>query len=240
LYIKIVIFLTLCIVIVGCKHKRPDPNFYKNLYTNEVLSKSEFDKFSNNLHLKYRDTIRGKLLINMNFDELVFSKDSIIQPFNYDVRLGKEYIVRANSYEKIGMKILPQKFQTSSGESIYIGGKQKKPMLVNLWFIRCPGCIGEIPALNRLQEKYADKVDFVAMTFEQETDVLKFLKGTDFKFKQIVNSENFIKQIGTKPYPENIFINKNGRIEYIENGLDDREDLDSVIPYFESLLKKLL
>ena len=221
------IFLSIFIVsVLGCNQstKRRKPNFYKNLYTEEILNSLAFEKFSNGLYLSFLDTIYMSSLDStemQRYADSIFSKvhilfhaygqiihdDSIIQPFNYDIRIGDEYIIRANSYEKIGMDISPQIFQTIDGDTIQIGGKQDKPILVNLWFIECRGCIAEMPALNRLQEKYADKVVFIAMTFENEKQVLNFLKRKKFNFKHIVSAENFIKQIATKPYPENIFTN---------------------------------
>jgi thiol-disulfide isomerase/thioredoxin len=248
---KTIIVLTLIVLLFGCnlKSKRPEPNYYKNLFTGNVLSKTEFEKFNKNLHLNYLDTTKGKtniekqlknLNVNMHFYALIISKDSIIQPFKYDIRINNEYVVRADSFKKIGMKILPQKFQTINGDSIQIGGKQEKPILVNLWFIECPGCIGEMSALNLLQKKYADKVNFVSITFESKTDILKFLKRKNFNFKHIANSESFIKLIGTKPYPENIFINKDGYIEYIEGGLSDDKNLDKVTEHFDYLLNKMI
>jgi len=255
------IFLSIIIVsVLGCRQssKRPESNFYKNLYTGEILNKLEFEKFRNDLVLsfldtihmkslldsteiqKYADSILSKVQIKFNFDPLTVNDDSVIQPFNYDIRIGNEYIVRANSYEKIGMDISPQIFQTIDGENIQIGGKQSKPILVNLWFVECRGCIEEIPALNRLQEKYKDKVDFVAMTFENKSRVGIFLIQKRFNFKHIVNAGDFIEQIATKPYPENIFIGKDGHIKYVEGGLSDSKDLDSAIIYFESILDNLL
>jgi len=53
------------------------------------------------------------------------------------------------------MKILPRKLLSIDGDSIQIGGKQKKPTLINLWFVQCPGCVAETPALNKIKEKYA-------------------------------------------------------------------------------------
>jgi len=248
---KTIFILTLIVLLVGCNlmSKRPEPNFYKNLFTGKVLSKTEFEKFNKNLHLNYLDTTKGKINIEkqlkdlnivMQFYALIYSKDSIIQPFKYDIRINNEYVVRADSFKKIGMKISPQKFKTIDGDSIQIGGKQEKPIMVNLWFIKCPGCIGEMLALNLLHKKYADKVDFVSITIESESDVLKFLKRKKFNFKHIANSESFIKLIGTKPYPENIFINKNGYIEYIEGPLSDDQNLDKVTKYFDYLLNKLI
>ena len=85
-----------------------------------------------------------------------------------------------------------------------------------------------------------DKVNFVAMTFENKRSVLSFLKKKEFNCKHITDANDYINQIATKPYPENIFIGRDGHIKYIEGGLADSKDLDSVIKYFESIFENLL
>jgi len=239
---KVLIFSIFLILFLGCKqkYKRPTPNFYKNLFTEELLSESEFKQLIDSLHEKKFDSIKGVKNITMHFYKLIISNDSVIQTFNYDVRVGNEYLVRAESFEKIGMEISPQTFITTNGDSIQIGGKQTKPTLINLWFVECGGCVAEIPALNKLQEKYADKVNFIAITFDDEKKVMSFLKRKEFNFKHITNAVKFIEYIGSKPYPENIFINRDGFIQNIEGGLSNHEDLDLVIKYFDSIIEKLL
>ena len=59
-------------------------------------------------------------------------------------------------------------------------------------------------------------------------------------FNHITDLEEFIKIIGTKPYPESIFIDQKGYIKYIEGGLANHEDLDLVINHFETLLEDML
>ena len=228
------------LVFLGCKEKRQEPNFYKNLYTQEILNKAEFEEFFRTLHRQYFDSIKGSPCISFHHEKLIQIEDSIIQPFKYDVRIGNEYKIRVNSYEKLGMNISPKTFLSLCGDSIQIGGNQLKPTLINLWFIGCRGCVAEIPALNRLQEKYANKVNFIALTPDKEKDVLKFLKRKGFNFKHIPEVRNFIEQIGSKPYPENIFIDRTGKIKYIEGGIGHNENLDLVIKHFESLIEELL
>lgn len=236
------LFLSLCLILlIACnqRNNRPVPDFYKNLITNEILTKTEFESLINKLHQDIPDSMKGNENITMHFVTLIISNDSIIQPFDYDIRIGDEYIVRAGSYDKIGMKIAPQQLLTIDGDSIQIGGRQSKPTLINLWFVECPGCVAEIPALNKLQEKYADSVNFIALTFEDKKVIKRFLKRKEFNFIH-VSDANFINFIGTKPYPENIFINKEGDIQYIEGVLSNDENLDLVIKHFELIIEKLL
>jgi thiol-disulfide isomerase/thioredoxin len=247
----ILILIILGIVFMSCNQKkqRPEPGFYKNLYTNEILTKSEFDDLFGKLHKEYFDSIKGVPDITIQFENLIETKDSIIQPFKYDVRVGKEYKVRSRTYEKIGMNIPSRFFRTINGDSIQIGGHQTKPTVINLWFIGCGGCVAEIPALNRLQEKYADKVNFIALTFDNEKDVLRFLKKKEFNYKHIASkdyrdketsTEDYLEYIGSYPYPENIFIDRDGTIKYIEGGLPHDVDLDLAIKHFASIIDELL
>lgn len=238
--ISLLLIFTASLSAYAQKKERPEPNYFKNLYTGDLLNKIEFEEFRQKLYTDFNDSIRRNVNITMRFVSLKSSNDSIIQSFNYDLRVGKKYIKRANTYNKIGMNIPSRTFQTIEGENIKIGGNQLKPTLINLWFIGCIGCVEEIPALNRLKEKYADKVNFVALTFDEKASVVQFLKKKKFNYLHIPNCEDFINEIGSYPYPENIFIDRNGTIRYIEGGLPYNENTDLVIKHFESILDELL
>jgi len=234
----LILILTL---LISCSNERPEPNYYRNQFTGEILNKSEFREFQTSYYINYKDSIEKPKII-WKFFKLEKSDDSIIQNFKYDMRIGDKYIIRAQDYKKIGMTIPEQNFKSIDGEKITIGGIQNKPTLINLWFIQCPGCIAEMPALNRLKEKYTDKVNFIALTYEKKDDVEKFLNKRKFDFKHIVNNEKLIKELYSFSYPENIFIDKNGIITNIEGPLPSHldTDVDVAIEYFESIIKKLL
>jgi len=218
-------------------------NYYQNLFTGEILDTIKYEKFRDSLLImsatfKSKDSLKREMSIATTFYGLDTVDNLIVQPFKYSIRIGNEYLVRVKSYEKVGMRVPQRDFLTIDGENVQIGGKQTKPTVINLWFVGCTGCVQEMPVLNKLQEKYGDKVNFIAMTFDDEKRVTRFLKKTEFKFKHIVNVEDFIKIIGTQPYPENIFVSKEGKIESIEGGLH-QSDIAGM-KYFESLIEKLL
>ncbi len=212
----------------------PPADLYRNEYTGQLLTEMEFNKFWGSIRIDSLDSLGRKKEITLNFKMRVNQNDTVIQPFSYDIRVGREYLVSSKSKEKIGLHIAPQKFRLISGDSVHIGGSMLRPALINLWFVECTGCVQEMPMLNKLKEKYTGKVDFIAVTFQPEDKVNKFLKKTDFNFDHIASAEGFINLIGTQPYPENIFVNKDGKIEYIEGiGTTDME-------YFESLLDSMI
>lgn len=218
-------------------------DYYENLYTGEMMTKQEYRKFDDSLNtwsatFKEHDSLKREMVYNTILAALGKRNDSTILSFKYTIRIGSEYLVRDNSYKKIGMQIPEQSFTTITGENIRLGGKQEKPTVINLWFTTCGGCIAEMPALNKFREKYGDKVNFISMTFESERDVKKFLSKREFTYEHIADVEEYINVIATQPYPETIFINKNGSIEAIEGVISPKDE--PAVKYFESLIEKLL
>ncbi len=243
--------LVFLVLVVGLSEKieAQEPDLYKNMYTHELLSKTEYTNLVGSLLMDYPDSIRHDLHLGIKFQSLIDSNGFKIRPFKYEIRIGTEYTVRALKYEKIGMELNTRNFLTIDGDSVAIGGKQTKPTLINLWFIGCRGCVAEIPALNLLRDKYSDRVNFIAITYDDDLDVKEFVKKKEFNFQQVASSnfngsgtsiKDYIKKIGSYPYPENIFVDRNGIIRYIEGGLSHGEDLEKIIKHFELILEELL
>ncbi len=241
--IKNVILVFLVVFSLSCHHRRPEPNIYKNLYTGDYLNKLEFENFQKKLGDKYSDSTK-KTIINYHFYEIVFSSDSIIQPFKYDVKVGNIYLVNSSSakiFDYINNFFPKKKMMSIKGDSIQIAGNQSKPTLINFWFTTCSGCIKEIPTLNKLRDKYADKMNFISVTFEDKKQVEKFLRKYDFNFIQISNADKYLSDMGINSFPMNVFIDKKGVLKNLEGGIP----LDSVGKItdgkeFEALIKELL
>jgi thiol-disulfide isomerase/thioredoxin len=227
------------LLLTGCgnKQKQQVPEFYKNLYTGEIMPASEYETFSNKLASHYFDSLNEHVHIQYRIYNRKNSPDSIINSFKYNIKVGNKYIVRAEVYEKIGMTVSPKTLQSISGNNISVGGIQDKPTMINLWFISCPGCVAEIPALNILQERYADKMNFIALTFEDKKAVKKFLLRKPFNFIHVADADDMINYIGTNPYPESIFIDRHGCIRYIESVISGDE---AGVKQFESIIEELL
>lgn len=147
-------------------------------------------------------------------------------------------------------KYLGKEFQfpslrTLGNTLISIDDLKGKPTLVNFWFTSCPPCIAEIPMLNELRRRFADSVNFVAVTFESKAKVEKFLQAHPFDFIQVVDATRYIKELGVRSYPLNIFVDKNGIVKEFKVGAPssndgDNENMARVARDFESILGRLL
>ncbi|MFV0305012.1 MAG: TlpA family protein disulfide reductase [Moheibacter sp.] len=111
-----------------------------------------------------------------------------------------------------------------------------KPTFINFWFTNCPPCVEEIPSLNELQVFYGEKVNFIAITFDDKEKVKKFLNKFDFQLFHIVNAEKFIDKLKISSFPTNFILNKNQELEFIEGSLPLKSGDEKV---YEIVMDKL-
>lgn len=69
---KALTFLLFITLLISCnfKQKRPEPGFYKNLYTNEIISQSEFDLLTEKIFQDNFDSTPKNTAINYQFYDL--------------------------------------------------------------------------------------------------------------------------------------------------------------------------
>ena len=122
-----------------------------------------------------------------------------------------------------------------------------KPTLINFWSIQCAPCIEEFPNLGKLKEKYGDRVNFIAISENSKEEVLDLLKRKPFNFYQLVDGEEYkVNTLKISSIPKNIFLDKNGIVREIKEGLpfetDEKTGKDVIKSeqLFENIINKLL
>ena len=113
-----------------------------------------------------------------------------------------------------------------------------KPVVINWWTTFCPPCITEIPELNELVGKYADRdVEFLAIADNEMADLTPFLEKHPFTFDIALADDEAVHIFG-QGYPRHVIIDGDGKVVYDVHGLspDTTDRLDAVIG---SLLSEL-
>ena len=113
-------------------------------------------------------------------------------------------------------------------------------VLINFWATWCPPCRMEFPFLQEAWEKYADRVDVIAMSIEK-TDTLKVLKnfakenGLTFNIGRDEN--NLLDKMRGDAIPTTLIVDRDGKVVHVEVGamtsVKDFTDL------FDSLLNEV-
>ena len=113
-----------------------------------------------------------------------------------------------------------------------------KPVVINWWHTACSPCIVEIPELNELVEKYADRdIEFLAIAHNEIAELPPFLKKHPFIYDIAVANDEAARILGTA-YPRHVIVNDEGKVVLDITGLSSNtvDQIDTVIG---SLLSEL-
>ena len=126
-----------------------------------------------------------------------------------------------------------------SGEQIELANLKGQVVVLNFWFTKCPPCIQEMPALNRLVDHYAGrKIKFVSFAPENAQSLDSFFKQHPFKFAAIAESENIRRETFKlfPAWPYTIIIDREGKISRMWPGNPG----EHVFSYYQEIIDKLL
>lgn len=72
----------------------------------------------------------------------------------------------------------------TNGKSFVLSENKGKVVLINFWATWCGPCVEELPAIEKLQKEYGDKIEIVAVNYgEDKKTVDEFLKDKNYTFK---------------------------------------------------------
>ena len=125
-------------------------------------------------------------------------------------------------------------FQDASGKKLTEKDFNGKPTVYYAWASWCPDCQQELPILNTLKEKYADKVEFVGVAMISQKEPIengkKYLKENSLSLNYYSDVDSsFQKHHEITEIPTLIFTDKNGKIVKKSAGVLPQEELEAYI-----------
>ena len=125
-------------------------------------------------------------------------------------------------------------FQDASGKKLTEKDFNGKPTVYYAWASWCPDCQQELPILNTLKEKYADKVEFVGVAMISQKEPIE--NGKKY-FKEHSLSLNYYSDVDSSfqkyheitEIPTLIFVDKDGKIVKKMAGVLTQEELETYI-----------
>ena len=201
-------------------HSFSQTTFYtsdgKNRFTQE-----EVNELLSETVTKMKNILKKEIFGSIKITQTETINDSIISKFSLEISDKKhDKIINSGPLsDYINKPFINFELKNLSGTIINSKTLIGKPTMINFWFTKCAPCIDEMPALNKIKEKYKNDFNFISITFEQKENVEKFLKKHDFEFLHLIDAENFINLLGIKSYPLNLFLDKNGVLKNVEGGI---------------------
>ena len=116
-----------------------------------------------------------------------------------------------------------------SGKERTLDEWKGKTLVVNFWATWCPPCRKEIPAFNRIQQKYKDRdVQFIGIALDDSEAIEQFLKIIPIDYPVLVGGDDsgaraahaFGNAEGVLPYT--VFVTREGKIHsQVSGGLSE-------------------
>lgn len=113
-------------------------------------------------------------------------------------------------------------------------------VLINFWATWCGPCCMEFPYLQEAWEKYADRIDVIALSVEK-TDTIKklnsFAKKNGYSFSIGRDEEKLFNSMRGNAIPTTLIVDRDGRVVYVEVGA--KTSVSDFTDLFDSLLNEV-
>ncbi len=132
----------------------------------------------------------------------------------------------------------PLDLLNADGERVRVDDYRDRVTVVNFWASWCGPCVEEIPALNRLRERMADKAfELISVDYAEDIETIEaFLKQVQVDFPVLLDSDGTVSaEWGALVFPSTFVIGPDGRIVYGVNGAI-HWDSDEVVETLQGLL----
>jgi len=141
-----------------------------------------------------------------------------------NIELASEYQVKADpSLGWVG-QVLPD-FSAAvdlDGTPISLADYRGKVVLLDFWAVWCGPCLGEIPRIKAVYEKYHDKgFDVIGVSLDEDAAVLReFIKEKEIPWRQIFDGQKWaghlVQQYGVRGIPAPFLIDRGGKVISVE------------------------
>ncbi len=108
-----------------------------------------------------------------------------------------------------------------SSEKVHFEVSKDRVILLNYWATWCPPCIAEMPSLQKLYEKYGDKMDFYFVSSEEPQILQQFLSKKGFTLPVYIQKMKSPSALESKSLPTTFLISKKGEVIIRETGSAD-------------------
>lgn len=113
------------------------------------------------------------------------------------------------------------KFKDASGKTVDLKSLKGKVIFLNFWATWCPPCLAEMPAINKLYERFKADKNVIFLLVDADGDFVKAHKYMDrkkFKLPVYQVASNIPKEIYKGSLPTTVVFDKHGRVVYNEIG----------------------
>ncbi len=172
---------------------------------------------ANELNRESIENLYEKRHGNKNGIEAYFEKVKIVERETRKNRVLSAKIKNAKIVTPFMLKDLNSKTFSSAN----LNGKV---IVINIWALWCAPCVREMPELQELYKKYQNDKDVTILTIDDNDELAKlkqFMSSKKLDFP-VLRGENYLEDTNINAFPTTWFINRQGKIVYVQVGGSDK------------------
>jgi len=125
---------------------------------------------------------------------------------------GNETVLSANDYF--------WELEDISGDKVNLQNYKGKVIFLNLWATWCPPCVGEMPGIQQLYDKFKnnENIVFLLVSTEDSKKVKTFINKREYTFPVYTTEYQSPKVFFSQSIPTTFLISKTGKIKIKETG----------------------
>lgn len=173
----------------------------------------------------------GQPISNNEFRDYSLSDPLRKDPFTRTVTADGTVVLRLNRNPVEGSAAPAFSVRTIDGRILSTAALKGKVVVLNFWFIGCPACMDEIPELNKLAAKYAGStgIVFLSLSTDPPASLSEFVSKVPFNYLHSGSARESMDLFGSKTFPRNLVIGKDGKIVYWRSTVKAWEQFEAVI-----------
>jgi thiol-disulfide isomerase/thioredoxin len=113
------------------------------------------------------------------------------------------------------------RFKNQKGEFVTLSSLKGKVVFINFWATWCPPCVGEMPSINKLYEKYKNNDDVIFIMIDVDANLEKanaFMQKRKYNMPLYEMASGVNDQIFSGVLPTTVVVDKKGRISFKGEG----------------------
>jgi peroxiredoxin len=112
------------------------------------------------------------------------------------------------------------------GQSLHLAALKGKPVVLDFWATWCPPCRKLLPSIQKLHDEMGDKVAVIGVNDEDRATVQRFVADNHVTVPQALDTDHAVSAAyGVQGIPFTVFIDKDGNIAAVHEGIDLDHDL---------------
>ena len=191
--------------------------------TNEqiLFTQATLEEMARELQDNYTASYGSAMYTGVSILKTRVSGDSIIHTIQFDLSANPPaaLIMRQGLAKLVDTPLPLGMLSTADNKDFMISSLKGKPTLVTFWSSRNAACAEELPVLNRLKQRYGDRVNFVAITHQESSVIRDYVSRKAFNYTHITDAGSYIEKLGIDEYPTTLFLDSQGVIRAVENGV---------------------